>query len=314
MSGLTPCDSSNQLSEMFNTNSSIYDRLLQFYQKHNPSNIPRIGEYLKKYEGREDELLAILSAKYGPPVSDVPPAPSGVEHYSGKRTEYPTVVSPEEGRLNYATPYWGRSNAISDMDLLQLLCTRHTGNCELQKCFLGTCDQHPEEAWNGMTYICTSNIGIAPPETLFLGHFWSGSLSSEKIVYFDRIKCRRLTLYCTDKCQAANHERWRLNIYSVLSKETVFLIRVLWDPFIVPIPLPFSSHSRDFYSSERIPTRCSSQSSEEILQPQKPQLDSIAVFCQKLVNDLEEKIAIRLDVFESRISALEGMNRGDLRR
>lgn len=301
------------------TFKSIYhERLYLFYKKYNPSKIQYVDEYLKKYEGEEEQLFAILSAKYGPEpqiscLAKSSPEVETEKHYSGKRFEYPKSVSPQEGHTDCETPYWASGSLVSDRDLLQLLCTRQTENPELQKCYMGMFPCHPEDSWNGMTYICSTGNGIAPPETLFLGHIWSGTLNSEKTMFFDKLKCRRISLYCTEKCQReGNHERWRLSIYHTGMKETFYLVRTVWDPVVVPEPLPISQSNlsaRDYYSSEAIPTRMSSQSSDGIIQPARPQLQvDMASMVKKLVDELEQKIVLRLDILDSRISALEKAN------
>eukprot|EP00796_Vickermania_ingenoplastis_P013362 gene13362-9191_t len=281
--------------------SPYYQRLYDFYLKYNASKIQSVDDYLKIYEGREEELFALLDAKYNVNEKTTScsqraenASPGAERHYSGKRFEIPKKVSPQDGNTDCETPYWAGGSLVSDKDLLQLLCTRQTENPELQKCFMGTFPQHPDSSWNGMTYICFSGR-IAAPETLFLGHVWSGTLNSEKTMFYEKQKCRRISLYCTEKCQRENrHERWRLSVYLTGMREPSYLIRTVWDPVIVPEPLPPSQSypsGRDYYSSEAIPTRLSSQSSDGIIQPARPQLQTdVSSLVKKLIDDLEQKL------------------------
>eukprot|EP00659_Diplonema_papillatum_P020711 gene20711-31915_t len=45
-------------------------RLLNFYQKYNPSKLPSVTDCLKEYRGHEDKLFAALAKKYGPEPPD----------------------------------------------------------------------------------------------------------------------------------------------------------------------------------------------------------------------------------------------------
>lgn len=294
------------------------ERLQKFYLKYNPANIKHVDKYLQIYEGREENLFAILSAKYcTEPKAETPLVRSeskdcffSERHYSGKRSEFPKSVGPKEGCTDCETPYWASGTLVSDLDLLELLCTHNTDNIELQKCYMGTFLGHPEESWNGMTYICNAPDSVPFSQLKFVGHYWAATLNSEKTIYYQSMMCRRLTLYCTEKCQRdGNHERWRLNVFFVKSKESEYLVRSIWDPVIVPEPMPASQScfsGRELYSSEMFPTRMSSQSSEEVLQPSPPKLlAEIRGMTEKMLAELEKKIILRLDILDSRVATLE---------
>lgn len=304
----------------------FYRRLVRFYEKYNPQKLGRVEEYLQAYRGEEEQLFAILVGKYGPEPEDeslpksntslLSSEADSVMHYSGKRCRFPKKVGPEEGNTDCETPYWaGGSALISDRDLLGLLHSLETPNVELQKCYMGLFAQHPSECWNGMTYI-TRTEGIATPGVYFLGHTWAGTLGSGKDLIYERTKFHRITLYCTEECQKhTNHERWRLNVYRS-EDNSLILLRTIWDPVVVPEPLPLSRSNlseREFHSSsEAIPTRLSSLTSEESssqrqpLQPEQPTVSPLFSHFAKLLEDLEGRLMQRLNSMEERLSVLEG--------
>ena len=41
------------------------ERLVKFYQTHNPGNLHNLDEILQKYAGREEDLFRKLEKKYG---------------------------------------------------------------------------------------------------------------------------------------------------------------------------------------------------------------------------------------------------------
>jgi hypothetical protein len=309
---------------------SYYKRLYRFYEKYNPQKLCNVEKFLSEYRGEEEQLFAILVGKYGPEPEDESAIESAnslfssegnsVMHYSGKRCQFPKKVKPEEGNTDCETPYWaGGSTLIGDRDLLSLLQNLETPNVELQKCFMGLFAQHPNDCWNGMTYI-TRAEGIAPADTPFLGHTWVGTLGSGKALIHEGKKYHRTTLYCTEECQKrGNHERWRLSVYRS-ELNYLILLRTVWDPVVVPEPLPLNRSNlseRELpSSSDALPTRLSSMSSVESsgssarqpLQPQQPQQPfATAALTQvsKLMEDLEARIMQRLDGIEARLARLE---------
>lgn len=302
-----------------------YARLYRFYEKYNPDKVHRVAEYLSSYRGEEEQLFAILVGKYGPEPEDYSAMKStnslfsseadSVMHYSGKRCRFPKKVAPHEGNTDCETPYWaGSSSLISERHLLSLLLHLETPNVELQKCYMGLFAQHPAEAWNGMTYV-TRTEGIAEPNTLFLGHVWVGTLGSGKIMIHEGRKFQRITLYCTEECQKqGNHDRWRLSVYRS-EVNSLLLLRTVWDPIVVPEPLPLSRYNyseREFHSSsEGLPSRLSSASSDgstQRMQPQQPDIPPVAATLAhfaKMMENMEHKIMSRLIQMEGRLSKLE---------
>lgn len=326
-SGYTAQDGGNVHNE--GARQSYSARLVKFYEKYNPEKLPRVEEYLHHYRGKEEQLFAILISKYGAEPSDdlalkstnsiLSSEADSVMHYAGKRHCFPKKVSPEEGNTDCETPYWaGGSSLVSDRDLLSLLQYLETENSELQKCFMGLFAQHPTDCWNGMVYITRAD-GIAPANTQFLGHTWVGTLGSGKVVVHECRKYHRTTLYCTDECQRhGDHERWRLSVYNG-ERNSLFLLRTVWDPVVVPEPMPLSRSNiseRELHSSfEALPTRLSSMSSdyssscgfEQPLQPQQqPWVAAIAQFTKQL-QDFEERVMERFENVESRIERLESL-------
>lgn len=306
-------------------NKGYYARLYRFYEKYNPQKLDRVEEYLNAYRGEEEQLFAILVGKYGPEPGDHATMKStnsvlssegdSVMHYSGKRCRFPQKVSPEEGNTDCTTPYWaGSSSLISERDLLSLLLHLVTPNVELQKCFMGLRGQHPMESWNGLTYV-TRTEGIAQPGTPFLGHIWVGALDSGKVMVHEGRKFQRVTLYCTEECQRrGNHERWRLSVYRS-DVNSLILLRTLWDPVVVPEPLPLSRSNfseREFHSSsDALPTRLSSVSSEggsrglQPLQPQQPPIAATLAHFAKMMGEMESRLMTRINQLESRLSNVE---------
>ncbi|KAK7199652.1 hypothetical protein NESM_000010500 [Novymonas esmeraldas] len=313
---------------------SYYTRLYKFYEKYNPQKLCNVEKLLSECRGEEEQLFAILVGKYGPEPEDECSMKSAssvfssegdsVMHYSGRRCQFPKKVKPEEGNTDCETPYWaGSATLVGDRDLLSLLQNLETQNAELQKCYMGLFAQHPTDCWNGMAYI-TRAEGIAPADTPFLGHTWVGTLGSGKALVHDGKKFHRTTLYCTEECQKrGGHERWRLSVYRS-ELNYLILLRTLWDPVVVPEPLPLNRSNMSEHelhsSSEALPTRMSSVSSAESSvsstrqphQPQQPQQVSAAAAVAQLTKMLEEvesRIMERLEGLECRMARLESMKR-----
>ncbi|KAG5496108.1 hypothetical protein JKF63_02409 [Porcisia hertigi] len=330
-SGYAAQDGGNTASE--GIRRSYYKRLHRFYEKYNPQKLCNVEKLLFECRGEEEQLFAILVGKYGQEPNDDSTNDSdnsvfssegdSVMHYSGKRHQFPKRVKPEEGNTDCETPYWaGASSLISERDLLALLQNLETRNAELQKCYIGVFAQHPTECWNGMAYI-TRAEGIAPADTVFLGHIWVGTLGSGKALVHEGKKFHRTSLYCTEECQRkGNHERWRLSVYRS-DLNYFILLRTVWDPVVVPEPLPLNrSHlsERELHSSlDALPTRFSSMSSidstsssgRQPLQPQQSQRSVTTALSQftQMLEEVESRIMKRLDVLERRISHLESMSR-----
>ncbi|KAG5494533.1 hypothetical protein JIQ42_02141 [Leishmania sp. Namibia] len=309
-----------------------YMRLYRFYKKYNPQKLCNVEKLLCECRGEEEQLFAILVGKYGPEPeeecsmwttdSEFSSEGDSVMHYSGKRSQFPKKVKPQEGNTDCVTPYWaGTSSLIGDRDLLALLQNLETPNAELQKCYMGVFALHPTDCWNGMVYI-TREEGIAPADTPFLGHTWVGTLGSGKVLIHERKKFHRTTLYCTEECQKkGNHERWRLSVYRG-ELNYLILLRTVWDPVVVPEPVPLNRSNqseRELHSSsEMFPTRLSSMSSvdsggssvRQPLQPQQPQqspVTSIVAQFTRLLGEVELRVMKRLDGIEERLSRLENV-------
>ncbi|KPI88982.1 hypothetical protein ABL78_1948 [Leptomonas seymouri] len=309
---------------------SYYKRLYRFYEKYNPQKLCNVEKLLSECRGEEEQLFAILVGKYGPEPEDEATLKSmnsvfssegdSVMHYSGKRCQFPKKVKPDEGNTDCETPYWaGGTTLIGSRDLLSLLQNLETTNVELQKCFMGLFAQHPTDCWNGMTYI-TRAEGIAPADTLFLGHTWVGTLGSGKVLMHEGKRFHRTTLYCTEECQKrGNHERWRLCVYRG-ELNYLILLRTVWDPVVVPEPVPLNRSNiseRELYSSsDALPTRFSSMSSVDsssscprqhphLQEPQQPSATTTLMQMAKLMEDIEHRIMQRLDGIEQRLTRLE---------
>ncbi|KEG10215.1 hypothetical protein DQ04_04041070 [Trypanosoma grayi] len=296
-----------------------YQRLYRFYEHYNPQKLSRVEEYLDAYRGEEEQLFAILTGKYGPEPADTTSKSVGstfssenasVMHCVGKRYKFPASVSPEQGNTDYETPYWGNSNLVSERDILSLLCNLETQNVELQKCYVGLLAQHPSSSWNGITYT-TRAEGVAPGGTEFLGHFWAGSLASKKAMVCEGTVYHRVVLYCTDECQrCGHHERWRLSIYSS-EVNSLYLIRVMWDPVVSLEPLPVSRLSLSSHPSSEpalvlgSSASCGRYRNESGFQPEQPPVATTLANILAAVERLETKLCGRLDALESRFSILE---------
>ncbi|CCW62718.1 unnamed protein product [Phytomonas sp. EM1] len=304
-----------------------YQRLYRFYELYNPEKLHLVTKYLLKYRGEEEQLFAILVSKYGPEPSDGQTLPKSnlalcssegesVMHYSGKRCRFPKRVSPQEGNTDCETPYWGGSNLISDRDLLYLLLHLETQNTELQKCYMGLFTQHPTDAWNGMAYI-TRAEWMVNPNNMLLGHAWVTNHDKGKILFHESRSFRRFTFYCSEECQKnGTHERWRLTIYRS-EVNSLILLRTIWDPIVVPEPLPLLNSNlseREAISSSDIPSSrlltmdSESGSSCSLSQPEQPSFGMCLSYVSKLINQLEERLVTRLNMLEERISNLEQKN------
>ncbi|ORC92529.1 uncharacterized protein TM35_000032820 [Trypanosoma theileri] len=296
-----------------------YKRLYRFYEQYNPQKLDRVEEYLAAYKGKEEQLFAILTGKYGPepenrevyPTNSINASENAsVMHYVGKRYNFPTVVTPQQGNTDCETPYWGNTTLISEQDILYLLSHLETNNEELQKCYMGLFAQHPINSWNGMTYV-TRAEGVAPSDTPFLGHIWAGSLASKKAMVYEGTLYNRVVLYCTDECQRrGDHERWRLNIYSS-DVNSLRLLRVVWDPVVSLEPLPVSRSSFSVHTSLEgaslmgSSASCPGLRSNSIAEPKQPVIAVTMANIVASLERLEKNICGRLDALDARISSLE---------
>ncbi|EPY26014.1 hypothetical protein STCU_06134 [Strigomonas culicis] len=296
-------------------------RLHRFYEKYNPSNMRKVEEYLRAYRGAEEQLFAILVSKYGPePVcektfksNNLFFSSEGDSVKQGVRCRFPKTVSAIEGNTDCETPYWaGGSSLVSHRDVLSLLEEHDTANKELKKCYVGVFGSHPEDCWNGMTYI-TNADGIAAPDTLFLSHIWAATLESGKTLFNQGIRYERFTLYCTDECQqGGGHERWRLCVYRNANSPYV-LLRTVWDPIVVPEPLPLShSHlSEDYGSFDSDPLSVSANaisnkdSAPQPLQPSETPVAQLTEHFKKILSEMEERILGRIISLDERVAKVE---------
>ncbi|SCU68238.1 uncharacterized protein TEOVI_000795900 [Trypanosoma equiperdum] len=295
-----------------------YQRLHRFYEQYNPKNLSRISEYLAAYKGKEEQLMAILVGKYGPEPVDRGPQTNlsccsgddSVMHFSGKRYRIPTVVTPQQGNTDCETPYWGNSPLIGERDILGLLSSLETANVELQKCYIGPSAQHPTSSWNGMTYVTRAEI-FTPNEETFLGHKWTFTLGSKKVLVHEGSAYHRATFFCTDECQyRGRHERWRLCVYTS-SVDSLYLVRVIWDPvvYLEPLPLDRSALSQHS-SSEAMPIAGSSVSYQTSCgkgntEPEQPLISATMINIMTMLENMDKKISGRFDALEARFSFLE---------
>ncbi|CCW70549.1 unnamed protein product [Phytomonas sp. Hart1] len=327
------CDSSVQFSDSIpqdndgieeSIHNRYYRRLYRFYELYNPKKLQLVTKYLHKYKGNEEQLFAILVSKYGPePTDGQMLSKSNLDmfssegesaiHYSGKRCRFPKRVSPQEGNTDCETPYWCGSNLVNDRDLLFLLLHLETQNTELQKCYMGLFTQHPTDAWNGMTYV-TKAEWMVNPNNMLLGHSWVTNHSKGKILFHEGCSFKRFTFYCSEECQKhGSHERWRLTIYHS-EVNSLILLRTIWDPIVVPEPLPLlnsnlsereATFSSDVPSSPFLSIDSEFSSSSQLSQPEQPSFSMYLTYFSKIVNQLEDRLTSRLNLLEERIGNLE---------
>ncbi|GIV33342.1 MAG: hypothetical protein KatS3mg031_0877 [Chitinophagales bacterium] len=105
--------------------------LIEFYEKHNPAKLPEVDLLLKKYKGREAELLHALKIKYG--VKDTAPGSTSTSATAPNRPETPPAPSPKVTQQPAAKANEPQSTTIQEPQKTTTTETKQTMQNDLGK-------------------------------------------------------------------------------------------------------------------------------------------------------------------------------------